>query len=161
MKNMRFIALALMALSGHAMADDSGLFYLAGGASNGGANISLGGGTDVDVFEISSINLGSVSGTSSAKFLGLSLVQYSTPANNFNLLFRVGFGKTTTSFADGASASRVGFGIGVLFGVGGQYQLNKHIAVRGEVDRLSYATSEDGLSSKLVYPLTLSAMYIF
>lgn len=161
MKIMRFVALALMAFSGGAMADDSGFFYAAGGASNGGANISLGAGTNVDVFEISSINLGSVSGTSSAKFLGLSLVQYSTPANNFNLLFRVGFGKTTTSFANGASATRVGFGNGVIFGVGGQYQLNKHFAVRGEVNRISYATSEDGRSSRLTYPLTLSAMYIF
>jgi len=161
MKKLHFVVAVLILISGSAMADDSGLFYVAGGASKGGANYSIGAGTDIDVFEISSINLGSVSGTSSAKFLGLSLVQYSTPSNNFNLLFRVGFGKTTTSFADGASATRVGFGNGVIFGVGGQYRLNKHIAVRGEVNRISYATSEDGRSSKLDYPVTVSAMYIF
>ena len=148
-------------LSCTALADDSGLFYAAGGVSKGGANLSLGAGTNVDVLEISSIDLGSVSGNSSAKFTGLSLVQYSTPANNFNLLFRVGFGKTTTSFTDGASATRVGFGNGVIFGVGGQYRLARHFALRGEVNRISYATSEDGRSSKLSYPATLSALYIF
>ncbi len=154
-------AIALITLSCNALADDYGLFYVAGGASTGGANYSIGAGTNVDVFEISSIDLGAVSGNSSAKFTGLSLVQNSAPVNNFNLLFRVGFGKTTTSFANGASASRVGFGNGVIFGVGGQYQMNKHVAFRAEVNRLSYATSTDGLSSKLTYPVTVSAMYFF
>lgn len=155
------VALALISLSCNALADDYGVFYVAGGASAGGANYSIGAGTNVDVFEISSIDLGTVSGNSSAKFTGLSLVQNSAPVNNFNLLFRVGFGKTITSFANGTSASRVGFGNGVIFGVGGQYQLNKHVAFRGEVNRLSYATSTDGLSSKLTYPVTISAMYLF
>jgi hypothetical protein len=161
MKNLHFVALALTTLSCSALADDSGLFYAAGGVSKGGANVSLGAGTNVDVLEISSINLGSVSGNSSAKFVGLSLVQNTTPANHFNLLFRVGFGRTTTSFADGASATRVGYGNGVIFGVGGQYQLARHVALRGEVNRISYATSEDGRSSKLSYPVTLSAIYLF
>ena len=153
--------LALIALSCNALADDYGLFYVAGGASTEGANYSIGAGTNVDVFEISSIDLGAVSGSSSAKFTGLSLVQNAAPINNFNLMFRVGFGKTTTSLANGASASRVGFGNGVIFGLGGQYQLNKHVAFRAEVNRLSYATSTDGLSSKLTYPVTISAMYLF
>lgn len=161
MKKLRFVLLALIALSCNAMADDRGLFYVAGGASKGGGNFSLGAGTNVDVFEISSINLGAVSGNSSAKFVGLSLVQNATPVNNFNLLFRLGFGKTTTSFANGASATRVGYGNGVIIGVGGQYQMNKHIAFRSEVNRLSYATSADGLSSKLTYPVTISAIYLF
>lgn len=161
MKKLHFVVLALIIFSCNAIADDRGLFYVAGGAGTGGANFSLGVGTNVDVFEISSINLGAVNVNSSAKFAGLSLVQNATPVNNFNLLFRVGFGKTTTTFANGSSAARVGFGNGVIFGVGGQYQLNSHLVFRGELNRMTYATSADDSSFKITYPATISAIYIF
>jgi len=161
MKNLHLAALALATLSGSAMAADHGLFYVAGGASARGANFSVGLGTNVDVLEISSINLGTVNGNDSAKFVGLSLVQNATPVNNFNWLFRVGFGKTTTTFADGSSATRLGFRDGVIFGVGGQYQLNSHVAVRGELNRMTYATSADDLSHKIIYPATISALFSF
>jgi len=161
MKKLHFVALVLTSLSLNAMADDSGLFYVAGGASSGGANFSLGAGTDVDVLEISSIKLGNVNGNNPAKLVGLSLVQNATPVKDFNLLFRLGFGKTTTDFADGSSATRTGFGNGVIFGAGGQYRLNSHLALRGELNRINYAASADGRLSGISYPLTLSALYIF
>ncbi len=160
MKNMHLVALALATLSGSAMAADHGLFYVAGGRSARGPNYSIGLGTNVDVLEINSINLGTVNANDSAKFVGLSLVQNAAPINNFNWLFRVGFGKTTTTFADGSSATRVGFRNGVIFGVGGQYQLNSHLAVRAELNRMTYATSADGMH-KIIYPATFSALFSF
>lgn len=161
MKKLHFVALVFTTLSLSAMADDSGLFYVAGGASTGGANFSLGAGTDIDVLEISSIKLGNVNGNNPAKFVGLSLVQNATPAKDFNLLFRLGFGKTTTDFGNGLYASKTGYGNGVIFGVGGQYRVNSHLAFRTELNRINYAASADGRMSGLAYPLTLSALYIF
>ena len=143
------------------MAGDQGLVYIAGGTSTKGANFGVGVGTNTDVLEVSSIKLGYVNGNNSAKFVGLSLVQNATPVNNFNLLFRLGFGKTTTTFANGTYATRTGFGNGVIFGVGGQYRLNSHLAFRGELNRITYAASADGRSSGILYPLTVSALYSF
>jgi hypothetical protein len=91
----------------------------------------------------------------------VSLVQNAVPVKDFNLLFRLGVGKTTTTFANGSSASRTGFSKGIILGMGGQYQVNSHLAFRGEVDRITYAASADGLSSHITYPVTLSALYLF
>lgn len=161
MKKIHFFALALIPMSFNATAGDRGLFYVAGGASKSGASYSIGAGTDIDVLEISAINLGAVTGNGSAKFRGLSLIQNATPVKDFNLLFRVGFGKTTTTFANGFSVGRIGLRDGVIFGVGGQYQLNSHLAFRGELNRIAYAASADGKSTGMIYPVTLSALLIF
>jgi hypothetical protein len=161
MNIFRFIALALTTLSCNAFAEDKGLFYVTGGASAGGANFSIGVGTNVDVFEISSIKLGTLDGNKSAKYVGMSLVQNTTPINNFNLLFRVGFGKATTTFANGSSAKRTGFSDGVIFGLGGQYYFNSHFAFRGEANRITYAVTNDDSSYRIAYPLTISALYSF
>jgi hypothetical protein len=161
MKKLPLVALALTTLSFNAMASDSGLFYIAGGASSRGANFSIAAGTDVDVLEVSSIRLGHPTANSSAKFVGLSLVQNAVPVGNFNLMFRLGVGKTTTSFDNGAHATRMGFGSGIIVGVGGQYRLNSHLAFRGELNRITYATTPDGRSAAAAYPLTISALFIF
>ncbi len=161
MKKLHFVALALATMPFSAWAGDQDLFYVAAGASKGGANYGIGLGTKVDVLEISSINLGSVTGDASAKFKGLSLVQNAVPIRDFNLLFRLGVGKTTTTFANGTSATRMGFSNGIILGAGGQYQLNSHLAFRGEVDRITYAASADSLSSHITYPVTLSALFLF
>ena len=151
----------MSALSFNAMASDQGLFYVAGGASTRGANFSAGAGTNVDVLEISSIKLGSVTGTGTARFVGLSLIQNAAPIKDFNLLFRLGVGKTTTSFSNGTRATKMGFGDGIIIGVGGQYQLNSHFAFRGELNRITYATTADGKSSGAAYPLTFSMLLIY
>jgi hypothetical protein len=161
MKRQHLVALVLIALPCAAFAGDSGLFYVAGGASKGGGNFGIGVGTNVDVLEINYMNIGSVSGNASARFRGLSLVQNAVPIKDFNLLFRVGLGKTTTTFANGAQASRSGFSKGVILGVGAQYQLGRHVALRAEVDRITYAISADGVASSITYPATLSALFIF
>lgn len=162
MKKIHFVALSFLAtLPLKAAADDQVRFYVAGGASARGSNFSIGGGTKVDALELSSIDLGTVDGANSARFVGLSLVQNATPVNDFNLLFRVGFGKATTTFADGSTASRQGFSDGVFFGLGAQYQLNSHLAFRGELDRITYAASADGSLAGVTYPLTISALYSF
>ena len=161
MKTPHLLAIALTTLSFNAMAGDNGLFYVAGGTSARGANFSLAAGTDVDVLEISSIKLGHPTGNSSAKFVGLSLVQNTVPIKNFNLMFRLGVGKATTTFDNGASATKMGFGHGVFVGVGAQYLLSPHFAVRGELNRITYATTADGSSTAAAYPLTISALYIF
>ncbi len=144
-----------------ALAGDDGLFYVAGGATNGKGSYSIGAGTNADVLEISSLNLGTVDGNDSVRFRGLSLMQNAVPVKDFNLLFRLGVGKTTTTFANGTHASRTGFSKGIILGIGGQYQLNSHLALRGEVDRITYAASTDGLASHITYPLTFSALFIF
>jgi hypothetical protein len=157
-------ALAIAALPFTALADDEGLegqFYVAGGGGTRGANVSVGAGTKVDVIEINSFNLGRVSGTSTAKFLGFSLVQNATPINNFNFLFRIGIGKATTTFDNGVTASRLGLGDGLFFGIGEQYQANKYLAFRAEVDRFTYAASPDGGLTGTRYPISLSALLIF
>lgn len=161
MKKLHFVALALTAIPFSALAGDEGLFYVAGGASQRGAHFSLGMGTNVDVLEINSINLGTVREDASARFRGLSLVQNAVPVKDFNLLFRLGIGKTTTTFANGSHATRMGFTNGIIIGAGGQYQLNSHLAFRGELNRIVYAASADGLSSGISYPLTISALYLF
>lgn len=161
MKKLCFVVLVLTVMPFRALAGDNGLFYVAGGATNGRGSYSLGAGTNVDVLEISSINLGAVNGNDSVRFRGVSLVQNAVPLKDFNLLFRLGVGKTTTTFANGSSASRMGFSKGIILGMGGQYQVNSHLAFRGEVDRITYAASADGLSSHITYPVTLSALYLF
>jgi hypothetical protein len=161
MKKLHFVLLALASASFPAMAGDSGLFYLAGGATKGGAAYGIAAGTDVDVLEISSLNLGTVNTNASVRFRGLSLIQNATPIKDFNLLFRLGVGKTTTDFVNGAQASRTGISKGIIFGLGGQYKFNSHLALRGEVDRLTYAASADGMSSSITYPVTASLLFIF
>lgn len=161
MKNSHFVAPVLIALSLNALADDSGLFYVAAGTGTGGANFSLGAGTNTDVLEISSIKLGNVNGNNPAKFVGLSLVQNTTPVKDFNMMFRLGFGKTTTDFGNGVYASRVGYGNGVIFGLGGEYRVNSHFALRTELNRINYAASADGRASGISYPLSLSALLLF
>jgi hypothetical protein len=161
MKRLCVVVLVLAAMPFGALAGDNGLFYVAAGATNGRGSYSLGAGTNVDVVEISSINLGAVNGNDSVRFRGVSLVQNAVPVKDFNLLFRLGVGKTTTTFANGSSASRTGFSKGIILGMGGQYQVNSHLAFRGEVDRITYAASADGLSSHITYPVTLSALYLF
>ncbi len=150
-------------ISFSAAADDQGnqgLFYVAAGGGNRGASFSAGAGTKVDVLELNAIDLGNVNG-GTARFVGLSLVQNSTPKNGFNLLFRIGMGRETTSFPGGASAHRMWFSNGIYFGLGGQYQPTNHFAFRAEVDRILYAASPDGIVGGVRYPVTLSAVYIF
>ncbi len=161
MKKLHFVLLALMSAPLPALAGDNGLFYVAGGATKGGAAYGLAAGTDVDVLEISSLNLGAVNPNTSVRFRGLSLIQNAAPIKDFNLLFRLGVGKTTTDFANGAQASRTGVSRGIIFGLGGQYKFNSHLALRGEVDRLTYAASADGMSSSITYPVTASLLFIF
>lgn len=161
MKKLHAVAFVLALQHCAAMAADQGLYYAAAGAGTGGANYSIGAGTNVDVLEISSINLGSVNGNATARFAGVSLVQNATPVHDFNLMFRVGFGRTTTTFANGASAIRTGFGNGVIFGLGGQYQLNRHLAFRSELNRITYAASADGRLVGISYPVSVSALLSF
>ena len=161
MKRLNLVAIALTIMSCNVLAGDQGHFQVAGGAGTGGANFSIGGGTNVDELEISSIDLGTVDGTDSARFVGISLVQNAEPVNNLGLLFRLGFGKATTTFTDGSTASRLGLGDGVFFGIGAKYQLNNHLAFRAEVNRITYATSADGLSFGISYPVTIGALYRF
>jgi glutamine amidotransferase-like uncharacterized protein len=155
--------LALAALPLHALADEAGsqsLFYAAAGG--GFATFCVGGGTKTDVLELNSINLGTVSGKGSARFLGISLVQNATPINGFNFMFRIGLGRQTTNFPDvAATARRTWFNQGIFFGLGEQYQVNKHLAFRAEVNRIVYAASPDATASGVRYPVTLSAMFIF
>ena len=125
MKKSYLVALALAAMPLSALAGDQELFYVAGGATKGKGSFSIGAGTKVDVLEISSINLGAVDGNASARFRGLSLVQNAVPVKDFNLLFRLGVGKTTTTFANGSHATRMGFSNGIILGAGGQYQLTR------------------------------------
>jgi hypothetical protein len=155
------VGVAIAALSVSAAAADLGYFVATGGYGSAGSNFSLGGGSKADLIELSSIDLGTVEGTSSAKFTGLSLVQNAAPIKNFNLLFRLGFGRATTTFADGTTASRVGFSKGVFLGLGEQYQLNGHLALLGELNRITYASSHDGSSHGIRYPLTISVLYSF
>ncbi len=154
-------ALAFATFPFRAVADDQGIFYAAAGGGGKGAVFSLGAGTKVDAIEVSSINLGTVGVASSAKFTGISLVQNATPVNGFSFLFRVGIGRATTTFANGAKANRSGLGNGIFFGIGEQYQLNSHLAIRAEVNRISYAASTDGSTSGARYPITLSGLLIF
>ncbi len=158
---LHWAALAFASFPFCAAADDQGVFYAAAGGGAKGANFSLGAGTKVDAIEVSSINLGTVGAASSAKFAGLSLVQNATPVNGFSFLFRLGIGRATTTFANGSKANRSGLGNGIFFGIGEQYQLNNHVAIRAEVNRISYATSTDGSTSGARYPITLSALLIF
>jgi hypothetical protein len=162
---MRLPLLALMfaVIPACAMADDQGsqgLYYVAAGGGSHGASFSAGAGTKVDVLEINAIDLGKVSG-GTAKFVGLSLVQNTTPKNGFNALFRIGLGRETTTFPGGATAHRMWFGNGVYFGLGAQYQPAAHVALRAEVNRILYAASPDGVAGGVRYPVTLSALYIF
>lgn len=161
---LHIAALALTALPFTAVAADQPpqtQFYAAAGGGNWGSNFSAGWGTKVDALEISSISLGSVGATGSAQFLGLSLVQNATPIKGFNFLFRIGIGRETTTFANGTTAHQLWFGNGVYFGIGEQYQVNSHLAVRAEVNRIRYAATPDGQVTGIRYPATLSAMYIF
>ncbi len=160
----RFAALVLATVSLGALADDQAYqsrFYAAGGGGTRGSNYSIGGGTTVDALEVSYIDLGAVSATARAKFLGFSLVMNATPNRGFNFLFRIGIGRETTTFSNAANVRRLWFGNGVYFGIGEQYQVNRHLALRAEVNRISYASTPDGLGTGVRYPATLSAMYIF
>ncbi len=162
--NLKFAALALAFLSFNARADFSDLFtqgYAAGGGGGRGANVAIGAGTKVDALEISAINLGRLSGTSTGKFVGLSVVQNATPKNGFNFLFRLGVGRATTRFADGAVATRSGWSNGIFLGLGEQYQINNHFLLRAEVYRITYAATPDAHSMGTVYPVTLSALLVF
>lgn len=161
---LRLIALAIAAFSLPALADQSGLWtqgYVAGGGGAHGANLSIGAGNKVDALEISSINLGRVSGTSTAKFVGISLVQNATPNRGFNWLFRIGIGKATTKFSDGAIATRMGLANGIFFGIGEQYQVTSNFALRAEAYRITYAANPSAGLTSVSYPVTLSAVLIF
>ncbi len=157
----RSLLLALALIPCFAFADDQSLFYVAAGTGTGKANLAIGAGITADVLEASSIDLGTVGGSYAVKFKGLSLVQNAVAKNNFNAMFRVGFGKATTTFANGQTAGRAGFGNGVFFGLGAQYQPYSHLAFRAEVNRITYATSTDGSSHAATWPVTVSAMYVF
>lgn len=155
------VAIALLTIPFSAIASDQGHAYLAGGYGNKGSAFSVGGGTTVDILEISAINLGTFDGANSAKFVGLSLVQNANPLHNFNLMFRLGFGEATTTFSNGATARRVGFSNGVYFGIGEQYQLSSHLALVAELNRITYAASAGGSSYRVSYPLSASIMYSY
>lgn len=144
------------------MADDGSqaMYYVAAGGGGYGPMFSAGAGTQVDVLEINAIDLGKVNG-GTARFVGLSLVQNTTQKSGFSALFRIGLGRETTSFPNGASAHRMWFGNGVYFGLGAQYQASTHLAFRAEVNRIQYAASPDGVVGGVRYPATVSAMYIF
>ena len=161
MNRSLLLALACIVPTFNAYADDQSLFYVAAGTGTGKANLAIGAGNTVDVLEVSSIDLGKVGGSYNVKFKGLSLVQNAVAKNDLNLMFRVGFGKTTTTFANGFTAGRTGIGNGVIFGLGAQYHPFHHLAFRAEVNRVTYATAPDGSSHTAAYPLTISALYIF
>ncbi|ADE13023.1 hypothetical protein [Sideroxydans lithotrophicus] len=161
MNRSLLLALVFIAPTFNAFADDQSLVYVAAGTGTGKANLAIGAGTTVDVLEVSSIDLGKVGGNYTVKFQGLSLVQNAVPVKNMNLMFRVGLGKTTTTFTSGLTASRTGIGSGVIFGLGAQYHPLPHLAFRGEVNRITYATAPDGSSHAATYPVTISALYIF
>ncbi len=161
---LRLIALGFAAVSSPVLADQSGLWtqaYVGGGGGARGANVTLGGGNKVDALEVSWINLGRVSGTSTAKFAGISLVQNATPTRGFNWLFRIGIGKATTTFSDGATATRMGLANGLFFGVGEQYQVTSNFALRAEAYRITYAANPNAGLTGVRYPITLSALLIF
>ncbi len=161
---LRVIALALVTCSFSALADQSGLWtqaYVAGGGGARGANVSIGGGNKVDALEVSSINLGRVSGTSTAKFVGVSLVQNATPNRGFNWLFRIGIGKASTKFADGAIATRMGLANGIFFGIGEQYQVTRNFVLRADAYRITYAANPSAGLTGVSYPITLSALLVF
>jgi len=161
---LHIVALVLAMLSFGALADDQGAqsrFYGAGGGGTRGGNFSIGGGTTVDALELSYIDLGAVSANATARFLGFSLVQNATPNKGFNFLFRIGIGRETTTFSNAANVRRLWFGNGIFFGIGEQYQISTHLALRAEVNRISYASTPDGQGTGVRYPATVSAMYIF
>lgn len=160
---LHLLALVFAMIPACALADDQGsqgLFYVAGGGGAGGPSFSAGAGTKVDVLEVNAIDLGKVSG-GTARFVGMSLVQNTTPKSGFNALFRIGLGRETTTFPGGVSAHRMWFSNGVYFGLGAQYQASTHFAFRAEVNRILYAASPDGVVGGVRYPATLSALYIF
>lgn len=160
MKRLPLLALVFATLSFNASAGEYGLFYLAAGAGTSKANLSVGAGTDIDVLEMSAIDLGTVGGNYGVKFRGLSLVQNAVPVKKFNLMFRVGFGRATTTLANGLFANRSGINA-AFFGLGGQYQPDRQLAFRAELNRIPYATSADGSTHSAAYPVTISALYIF
>jgi hypothetical protein len=161
---LRILVFVLALLPVCALADDAdnqGMFYLAGGGGSHGPSLTVGGGTRVDALELNAIDLGTTTYGGTAKFVGLSLVQNTTPKYGFNALVRLGMGRETTSFPGGLAAHQMWFANGIYFGLGAQYRVGDHFALRAEVNRIRYAASPDGLDNRLRYPVTLSAMLIF
>ena len=159
----RFLALAaLAALPLNALADDSGSqaqYYFSAGGGAFGPAFSVGAGNQVDAIELDGIDLGKVNG-GKARFAGISLVQFSTPKHGFNFLFRLGLGRETTTFPDGSTGHRMWFG-NVYVGLGVQYIPTPHFALRAEVNRIGYTSTQDGVSGGYRYPATLSAVVLF
>lgn len=154
--------IALAALPINVLADDTGSqaqYYLSAGGGVLGPAFSAGAGTQVDVIELDAIDMGKANG-GKAKFAGISLVQFSTPKQGFNFLFRLGLGRETTTFPDGTTAHRSGFN-NIYLGLGMQYRPTPHFALRAEVNRIGYAATPDGLTSDIRYPATLSAVLLF
>lgn len=161
---LRILVFVFALLPACAFADDGdnkGMFYVAGGAGGYGPSVAVGAGTQVDALEINAIKLGNTSYGGTAKFVGLSLVQYTTPKHGFSALFRLGMGRETTTFPGGLTAHQMWFANGIYFGLGGQYHLGDHFALRAEVNRIRYADSPDGIVNRVRYPVTMSAMLIF
>lgn len=161
---LRHLAFMLVLLPVCAFADDeenTAMFYAAGGGGGYGSSLAVGGGTQVDALELDAINLGKTANGGTAKFLGVSIVQYTTPKAGFSGLFRLGMGRETTTFPGGVTAHQMWFANGIYLGLGAQYRIGNHFALRAEVNRIRYADRPDGLDNRLRYPVTLSAMLVF
>jgi hypothetical protein len=161
---LRILVLFLALLPVCALADDAdnqGMYYVAGGGGSHGPSFTAGAGTQVDALELNAIDLGTTPYGGTARFVGLSLVQNTTPKYGFNALFRLGMGRETTTFPGGLAAHQMWFANGIYFGLGGQYRIGSHFALRAEVNRIRYAASPDGMDNRLRYPITLSAMLLF
>jgi hypothetical protein len=158
---LKIFALFIATLPLSAIAEDTIQYDVAAGASSRGANFALGFGDKTDVIEVNSVKLGYVTGAASAKFIGVSLVQHADPINGFDFLFRVGFGRATSRFDTGATATRGGLSNGLFVGIGEEYQPGRHFLLRVEADRISFAKSPDGNVTGVRYPITASGVLIF
>jgi hypothetical protein len=161
---MRLPVLALLfaLIPACAIADEENqaMYYVAAGGGGYGPSLTAGAGTQVDALEINAIDLGKVNG-GTAKFVGLSLVQNTTVKSGFSGLFRLGMGRETTTFPGGFTAHQMWFANGIYVGLGAQYRIASHFAMRADVNRIRYAASPDGQVSHLRYPVTVSAMLLF
>lgn len=161
---LRILVFVLAMLPACALADDTGnrgMFYVAGGGGGYGPSLAVGAGTQVDTLEINAIKLGDTAYGGTAKFIGLSVVQYTTRKYGFDALFRLGMGRETTTFPGGLAAHQMWFANGIYFGLGGQYHIGDHFALRAEVNRIRYSDSPDGMVNRLRYPVTVSAVLLF
>jgi hypothetical protein len=153
----KLIILALISFPFHAYADSEYQLYLSGGDGTGGTNVSVGVGTQTAALEISSINLDQVESVATPKFTGISLVQNPVQYGDFSLPIRIGFGRVIND----ATFNTTSIGKSLFYGVGLQYKLYSHLALRGEWNHIEYAASSAGVWSRTANPVTLSMLFFF